>query len=79
MESQIEAAESRRAQSAKARLTAEQVTREREIESLQLSKIRVLRDLEAATSVRYRESLEAALHHLEAKIASFDAPAGPVK
>lgn len=69
VESQIEsAAEIRRAAADSARLTAEQVTREREREGLELSRRRVLHDLEVATNVRYREQLEAALSHLDQKL-----------
>jgi hypothetical protein len=74
IESQMEAAEDRRAQSAAAKVSAEEIVRQREFESLQLSKIRVLRDIDAATNPRYRESLQAALRHLEDKIAALEGP-----
>jgi len=66
----MDAAASRRAAAASPRLTAEQMARQQEIESLQLSRTRVLHDLEAATHPRHRESLEAALRFLEEKIAA---------
>jgi hypothetical protein len=70
VESQMEeAAESRRIQSAKAEKSREQLAFQRELESLQLSRTRVLRDLGEATHARYRETLELALRHLDAKIA----------
>jgi|SRR6476661_1585743 hypothetical protein len=73
VESQIEsAAEFRKAAAASAQVTAEQITRERERETLQLSRTRVLHDLQMATNVRYREQLEAALRHLETKLAALD-------
>ena len=68
----MEAAEDRRAQSAAAKLSAEEIVRQRELESLQLSKVRVLRDIEASNNPRYRESLQAALEHLNEKIASLE-------
>jgi len=52
-----------------ARPTAEQLARQRERQSLELARTRVLRDLAAATHVRHREMLEAALKHLDEQIA----------
>jgi hypothetical protein len=40
-----------------------------ERKSLELSRTRVLKDLETATHPRRRAQLEAALHHLEVKLA----------
>lgn len=68
VESQVEAAESRRAQRA-APWDPVQLNRQRERESLELSRTRVLRDLASATNPGYRESLQAALAHLEEKLA----------
>jgi hypothetical protein len=71
VESQIEtAAEFRKTAAASAQVTAEQVSRQRERETLQLSRTRVLHDLETATNIHYREQLEAALRHLENKLAA---------
>ena len=70
VESQIELAESSRGRRG-VQLTREQIETERERESLQLSRIRVLHDLESATNPRYRETLLAALKHLDEKLASF--------
>jgi hypothetical protein len=47
----------------------EDLERRREREGLQLSRVRVLHDLETARHSRYREQLEAALAHLDAEIA----------
>jgi hypothetical protein len=52
-----------------ARLNQEELARQRERESLELSRTRVLHDLASAKNPRYRESLQAALQHLEAKLA----------
>ena len=68
IESQIESAEAQRLTRG-ARLTAEQIQRARERESLQLSRTRVLHDLDRATNPRYRETLTAALRHLDGKLA----------
>lgn len=69
VESQIELAESSRSRRG-VQLTAEQIRTQRERESLQLSRIRVLHDLESARNPRYRETLSAALKHLDEKLAS---------
>ena len=70
VEGQIETAESQRAHSAAARLTPEQQQRQRDRESLELSRSRVVAELASATNPRRRELLEAALRHLEEKIAA---------
>jgi len=68
VESQMEAAESKRAAERRVPLTDEQIRVEHERESLQLSRKRVLKDIEAATHPRYRQQLEAALKHLEQRL-----------
>ncbi len=68
VEEQIDAAESRRPHRPAASPDPAQVTRQRELESLQLSRVRVMNDLASATHARYRESLEAALRHLDEQI-----------
>ena len=50
--------------------TPEQMEKDRERQGLELSKKRVLADLETATHPNHRKSLEAALAHLESKIES---------
>jgi hypothetical protein len=67
VESQMEAAESRRATGAVAK-TEEEIRRQRERESLELSRKRVLKDIESATHPRYRQQLEAALAHLDKQL-----------
>ncbi len=74
----MEAAEDRRVRSAAAKLSAEEIVRKRELESIQLSKVRVLRDIEASNNPRYRESLQAALQHLNEKLSALETPAEPV-
>jgi hypothetical protein len=73
VESQMEAAESRRGTAAARAKTEEQIQRERERESLELSRKRVLKDIERATHPRYRMQLEAALRHLEQRIRELSA------
>jgi hypothetical protein len=50
------------------RKTADQIHREQERKGLQLSRARVMHDLESATNPNHRKSLEAALAHLEKKL-----------
>jgi hypothetical protein len=47
----------------------EQRQREESIKDLQLSRVRIASDLESATHPNHRKSLEAALAHLDRKIA----------
>jgi len=48
--------------------TAEQIDRERKRESLQLTRVRVVHDLESAQHERHKDQLRAALAHLDAEI-----------
>ena len=52
--------------------SSEQVRREQERRGLQLSRTRILHDLESATHPNHRKSLEAALAHLDQKIADLN-------
>jgi hypothetical protein len=49
-------------------LSQEELNRQRELEGLELSRRRVLHDLDAAQHPRYRATLEAALLYLDEKI-----------
>jgi hypothetical protein len=69
VESQIESAESRRAGSRGAEINVIEAERIQQRQSLLLSRTRVLRDLEDANNPRYRKILEAALKHLDEKLA----------
>lgn len=69
MEEQIQLAESRQPKGAAVQVTLVKQQRQRERESLQLSRSRVVQELTAATHPRHRESLEAALKFLEERIA----------
>jgi hypothetical protein len=67
VESQMDDAEDRK-KVQRVHLTPEQQIRQREIESLQLSRSRVMHDLEGVLHPRHRTSLEAALQFLDDKI-----------
>ncbi len=70
VESQMEEAAARRAAAKVAPPTAEEIRLKAERESLELSRKRVVSDLQAATHPRRREQLEAALRHLDLRIAA---------
>ena len=72
VESQIESAESRRAASRETEISIVEAERIHQRQSLLLSRTRVLRDLEHANNPRYRKILEAALKHLEEKLAELN-------
>jgi hypothetical protein len=68
VESQVEAEEPQQKQSSGPK-TPEQLQREQERQDLQLSRTRIVNDLASATHPNHRKSLEAALAHLDKKIA----------
>ncbi len=70
VESQQEEAAARRAAAKQKPLTADEIRVRTERQSLELSRTRVLKDLETATHPRRREQLEAALEHLNRKLAA---------
>ncbi len=72
VESQMEEAASRRGAARQTPLSAEQVRLRSERQSLQLSRTRVLRDIESTTHARRREQLQAALLHLERKLSALE-------
>ena len=69
VESQVEAKTTATEPQGKGQKTAEQVRKEQERRGLQLSRVRIQNDLESATNPNHRKSLEAALAHLDGKIA----------
>ena len=69
MKSQIETALERQERRS-ARLTPEQVQRQRDLEGLESSRTRVLKDIASTTHERYRAQLHEALMHLDRKIAA---------
>jgi hypothetical protein len=72
VESQIDAAESRRAAARSAHLSEEEIRIARERESLEMSRRRVLKDIETVTHERYRQQLQSALKHLDQRLAELN-------
>ncbi len=70
VESQVDAAEERARLANQPKLSPEEAARNRERESLELSRKRVMHDMESTQNPRYRATLEAALKHLDEKIAA---------
>ena len=64
VESQMEATGTGKAKVEKKEKTAEELAREQERRGLQLSRTRIMNDLQSATHANHRKSLEAALAHL---------------
>ena len=71
VESQMEAVADRHIATSPQR-RPEELARERERESLELSRTRVLQDLAAANNPKYRELLERSLRFLNDKLAAFE-------
>jgi hypothetical protein len=69
VESQIESAESRPSRHAPPGPSAAEIGFQRERESLELSRIRVLQDLASAENPKYRAILERSLGFLDEKLA----------
>jgi hypothetical protein len=69
VESQIDSAEERAALAKLPKLTPEEADRKSQRESLELSRTRVLHDIQTSKNEKYRVTLEAALKHLDDKIA----------
>ena len=67
VEAQVASAEDRKSSHEPAKLS--QQVREQGIKDLQLSRTRIVNDLASATNPNHRKSLEAALAHLDQKIA----------
>jgi molecular chaperone GrpE (heat shock protein) len=74
VESQIEAAATRSEQSKVNQLKAAEISLQRERDSLELSRTRVLQDLEKAANPRYQEILRQSLTFLDEKLAALDVP-----
>lgn len=70
VEHQQALSDERRQASTRQRLPDEVILRQQQIASLQLTRTRVLHDIQTATHERYRKSLEAALQHIDARIAA---------
>ncbi len=68
VESQMESFDSNRRTAERDRLTPEQIERQRQKDSLLLSRTRVLRDIQTARTLRHRKILEDSLAFLDAKL-----------
>lgn len=73
VESQIESAADRKSRNKAIELSAAEISLRREREGLELSRTRVLQDLEAAANPKYRELLQRSLNFLDEKLAALDA------
>jgi hypothetical protein len=69
----MEEAAAKRAAAKQIPPTEEEVRLRAERNSIELSRTRIVKDLEAATHPRRREQLEAALRHLDQKLAELRA------
>ena len=69
VEAQVESKEVNKASSGRDPKSDQQQRREQDIKQLQLSRTRIANDLNTATHPNHRKSLEAALAHLDKKIA----------
>ncbi len=69
VESQVADAEPRQEANAREQKNAAELLRGQTIKDLQLSRVRITNDLANATNPNHRKSLEAALEHLDKKIA----------
>jgi hypothetical protein len=69
VEAQVAAAEPIKAPSDRNEKSAEQHHREQTVKDLQLSRVRIANDLANASNPNHKKSLEAALAHLDKKIA----------
>jgi hypothetical protein len=69
VESQQEEAAAKRSAGRQTPLSADELRLQSEQKSLELSRTRVLKDIETASHPRRREQLQAALRHLDQKLA----------
>jgi hypothetical protein len=69
VESQVASTEAPQQKAVHGQKTPEQIQRDQERKGLQLSRTRIVNDLASATHPNHRKSLEAALAHLDKKIA----------
>jgi hypothetical protein len=69
VEAQVESRDVAKVSAERDPKSAQQQAREQDIQQLQLSRTRIANDLATATHPNHRKSLEAALAHLDKKIA----------
>ena len=72
VESQVEEKKSMSPGSGKGPKSPEEVQRDQERQDLQLSRTRIMNDLQTATHPNHRKALEAALEHLDQRIAKLN-------
>ena len=72
VEAQVQASEVPKSNPNAGNKSDAQVRKEQEKKDLQLSRVRVVHELEAATHPHHRKSLEAALAHLDGKISELN-------
>ena len=77
VESQIEEAADRKKRAVATELKAAEIALQRERESVELSRTRVLQDLAAAENPNYRKMLERSLAFLDEKLAALDGGRNP--
>ena len=70
MEEAAEAVEARRAVQGAKLVSEAQLQAQREIDVLEVTRVRVVRDLDATMKPRFQEQLRAALHHLDERLAA---------
>jgi hypothetical protein len=69
VESQVAETEEKKPSSPQGPKSSQQIMRDQQRKDLQLSRTRIVNDLHSATNPNHRKSLEAALAHLDRKIA----------
>ena len=79
VEMQIESARERLRRPNTPLPTPEQIARQREQESIELSRCRVLEDMASSSNPKYRELLQRSLEFLDAKLARLKAGSEPQK
>lgn len=72
IEGQMESFASERASSSKEQFTPEQIERQRQRESLQLSRTRVQHDIDQSRNPRHLKILKESLAYLDARLAELD-------
>ena len=72
VEAQVTAVEEPKSHSGPNSKTPEQIMRDQARKDLELSRTRIVNDLEHATHPQHRKSLEAALAHLDQKISALN-------
>jgi len=70
VEAQVESKDGNKGNSGRGAKSPQEQLREQDIKDLQLSRTRIVNDLASATHPNHRKSLEAALAHLDKKIAA---------